>query len=154
MAKVTKKVDEKDDEKDDDGANLSDLEIAELANAELRKKDAELAKVRKELAQAKLYSIAEEEETESLSREECIKRLGNNRITNYDYAKAVIALVDIEKEDGKPNPLGKNGEEVYTFLKDVLDECGDDKSRFTSIYQSLIGNDDAQIAMAYSKRDY
>ena len=136
----------------DDGQNLTDIEIAELANQELRKKDAELAKLKKELAQAKLYSVAEDEEPEVLTRDECIKRLGNNRITNYDYAETVCNLVDIEKADGKPNPLGKNGEEVYKFFKDVVEECGDDKSRFPSVYQARLGNDDTQTAMAYKNR--
>lgn len=138
--------------KSDDGANLGDIEIAELANTELRKKDVELAKLRKELAQAKLYSVVEDEKPEVLSREECIKRLGNSHITNYDYAEAVCALVDVEKAEGKPNPLGKNGDNVYSFFKDTIEECGDDKSRFPSVYQSRLGNDDAQTAMAYKNR--
>jgi len=136
----------------DNGENLTDIEIAELANQELRKKDVELAKLRKDLAQAKLFSVVGDEEPEILTREECIKQLGNNRITNYDYAETVCNLVDIEKSEGKPNPLGKNGEEVYKFFKDVIEECGDDKSRFPSIYQARLGNDDTQTAMAYKNR--
>lgn len=131
---------------------LEDVEIAELANKEIRSKDAEIAKLKKDLAKAKLYSTAEEEEEEPLTREECIKRLGDSRISNYDYAEAVVGLVDSELSEGRPNPLGKNGEEVYTFFKDVLEECGDDKSRFTSIYQARLGADDPSTAMAYKKR--
>lgn len=137
---------------DEEAKNLTDLEIAELANKELRKKDEELIRVRKELARAKLYSVAEDEESEILSREECVKRLGSNRTTNYDYAEAVVNLVELEKSEGKPNPLGKNGEEVYTFFKDVIEECGDDKSQFTSVYQSRLGKDDPQISAAYNSR--
>lgn len=95
---------------------LSELEIAELANKELRKKEEEIAKLKKDLARAKLLSQAEEEEEEPLSREECLKRLSDARTTNYDYAEAVIGLVDAELAEGKPNPLGKNGKEVYDFF--------------------------------------
>lgn len=140
-------------EKQENQEQLSDVEIAELANKELRKRDDEIAKLTKELAKAKLLSTAEEDEVEPLSREECLKRLSDNRITNYDYAEAVINLVDLEVAEGKPNPLGKNGEEVYNFFKDVIEECGDDKSRFTSIYQARLGADDPSIAMAYKKRN-
>ena len=131
---------------------LSEVEIAELANKEIKTRDAEIAKLKKELAQAKLYSVAEDEEELTLSREECIKRLSDSRISNYDYAEAVVGLVDLELADGKPNPLGVNGKEVYDFFKDVLEECGDDKSRFTAVYQAKLGNDDPQVAMAYKKR--
>ena len=131
---------------------LEDVEIAELANKEIRGKDAEIAKLKRDLAKAKLYSTAEEEEEEPLTREECIRRLGDSRTTNYDYAEAVVGIVDLELSEGRPNPLGKNGEEVYNFFKDVLEECGDDKSRFTSIYQARLGADDPSTAMAYKKR--
>lgn len=133
--------------------DLSELEIAELANKELRKKEEEIAKLKKDLARAKLLSKAEEEEEEPLSREECLKRLSDTRTTNYDYAEAVIGLVDAELEEGKPNPLGKNGKEVYDFFKDVIEECDGDKTRFTSIYQARLGADDPSIAMAYKKRN-
>lgn len=132
---------------------LSELEIAELANKELRKKEEEIAKLKKDLARAKLLSKAEEEEEEPLSREECLKRLSDTRTTNYDYAEAVIGLVDAELAEGKPNPLGKNGKEVYDFFKDVIEECDGDKARFTSIYQARLGADDPSIAMAYKKRN-
>lgn len=132
---------------------LSDIEIAELANKELRKKEEEIAKLKKDLAKAKLLSKAEEEEEEPLSREECLKRLSDTRTTNYDYAEAVIGLVDAELAEGKPNPLGKNGKEVYDFFKDVIEECDGDKTRFTSIYQARLGADDPSIAMAYKKRN-
>ena len=133
--------------------DLSELEIAELANKELRKKEEEIAKLKKDLARAKLLSKAEEEEEEPLSREECLKRLSDTRTPNYDYAEAVTGLVDAELAAGKPNPLGKNGKEVYDFFKDVIEECDGDKTRFTSIYQARLGADDPSIAMAYKKRN-
>ena len=140
------------DERTDGVEEMEEVEIAELANKEIRSKDAEIAKLKRDLAKAKLYSTAEEEEEEPLTREECIKRLGDSCTTNYDYAEAVVGLVDLELAEGRPNPLGKNGEEVYNFFKDVIEECGDDKSRFTSIYQARLGADDPSTAMAYKKR--
>ena len=131
---------------------LDDEEIAVLANKELRKKDEEIRRLTKELNKAKLLSQADEEEEEPLSREDCIKALSDPRTTNYDYACAVIGLVDDEVSKGNPNPLGADGEDVYAFFKDVIEECDGDKSRFTSIYQSKIGADDKAVAMAYNKR--
>lgn len=133
--------------------SLTEIEIAELANKELRKKEEEIAKLKKDLAKAKLYSEAAEEEEEFLTREECIRRISDNRTTNYDYAEAVIGLVDDELLRGNPNPLGKDGEAVYNFLRDVIEECDGDKSRFTSIYQARLGPDDPSVAMAYKKRN-
>lgn len=52
---------------------LSEIEIAELANKEIRSKDDEIRKLKKDLAKAKLYSTAEDEEEEPMSREDCIK---------------------------------------------------------------------------------
>lgn len=133
--------------------NLTEIEIAELANKELRKKEEEIAKLKKDLATMKLYSKAEEEEEEAITREECMKRISDSRTTNYDYAEAVIGLVDDELSKGNPNPLGKDGEAVYNFLKDVIEECDGDKSRFPSIYQARLGADDPSVAMAYKKRN-
>lgn len=131
---------------------MDDIELAELANRELRKKEEEIAKLKKDLAKAKLYSEAEEEEEETLSREECVSRLSDVRTTNYDCIEAVVNLVDLELAEGRENPLGKNGQEIYDFLKDCIDECGDDKSRFTAVYQSKLGADDPTIALAYKNR--
>ena len=133
--------------------NLTEIDIAELASKELRKKEEEIAKLKKDLAKAKLYSEAEEEEEKTLTREECIKRISDNRTTNYDYAEAVIGIVDDEISKGNPNPLGKDGEAVYKFFKDVIEECDGDKSRFPSIYQARLGADDPSVAMAYKKRN-
>lgn len=132
---------------------IDDIELAELANRELRKKEEEIAKLRKDLAKAKLLSTAEEEEEEPLSREECVNRISDNRTTNYDYAEAVCGLVDAELAEGRPNPLGRNGDMVYNFFKECLEECGDDKSRFPAVYQARIGADDASVAMAYKRRN-
>lgn len=132
--------------------NLSEIEIAELANKELRAKNEEIMQLKKELAKSKLYSTVDEEGTTSMTREECIERINDCNCSNYDYIEAVCNLTEIELAEGKPNPLGEDGEKVYNFFKECLDECGDDKSRFTSVYQSRIGADDPKVAMARKNR--
>lgn len=148
-----KELKEKEEKLQKEADKLSELDIAELANKELRKKEEEINKLKKELAQTKLYSTADEEEEEPLSRDEYIKIIGDSHTSNYDYAEAVCGLVDYELSIGNQNPLGKNGDDVYKFFKDVLEECNDDKSRFASVYQARIGQDDPQIAMAYKNRN-
>ena len=133
---------------------MDDMELAELANKELNKKEDEIRQLKQQLAKAKLFSRAEnEDDSNQMTREECIKVISDSRTTNYDYAKAVCNLVDIEVANGRENPLGSNGKLVYDFFKDCIEECGDDKGRFTSIYQSRIGNDDPKTAFAYRKRN-
>lgn len=131
---------------------LSEIEIAELANRKLREKEDEINRLKKELAKEKLLSTASEEDKEPRTREELLKVIGDDNVSNYDYAEAVCELVDIEKAEGKPNPLYPHGDEVYNFFKSVLDECDGDKSRFPSVYQAKIGADDPSIAMAYNSR--
>ena len=132
---------------------LSEIEIAELANKELKTKDKEIAQLKKQLAQAKLYQKGEEEERETPSKEECLKIITDSRTCQYDYAQAVIDLCDNEEEAGRPNPLGKHGDEIYKFFKDCIDECDGDKSRFVSIYQARIGKDDPSTSIAYNGRN-
>lgn len=131
---------------------MTDEEIAELANKEIRARDEEIAKLKKALNKAKLYSQAPEEEEVSLTKKECLEVISNPHSLNYDYAEAVCRLVDIELADGNPNPLGQDGEDVYKFFKDVIDECDGDKDRFTALYQLKLAPDDAQIAAAYKRR--
>ena len=144
-----------DEEKKENGTEeLSDLEIAELANKELRKRDAEISKLKKDLAQLKLLSTADtDEEVPDMSVEDARKVLFDSRSTNYDIMKAVSVIAENEVNEGRPNPLGKDGEEVKQFIDDCLEECGDDKSRFTQIYQAAIGNDPPEIAAAWKKRN-
>ena len=144
---------QEENKKPNEGEELSDIEIAELANKKLKEKDAEIAQLKKDLAKEKLLSTAPEDDDELMSKEECIKVITDSRTSNYDYAVAVLDLVDNELSDGKPNPLGKNGEDVYNFLKDTIEECDGDKSRFTSIYQARLGADDPSVAMAFRKRN-
>ena len=131
---------------------MTDEEIAELANKEIKARDAEIAKLKKELNKAKLYSQAPEEEEVSLTKKECLEVISNPHSLNYDYAEAVCRLVDIELAEGNPNPLGQDGEDVYNFFKDVIEECDGDKDRFTALYQLKLAPDDAQIAAAYKRR--
>lgn len=131
---------------------LTDIEIAELANKEIKSRDAEIIDLKRQLAKAKLYQEAPESQAEIMSKEECLDVISNPNSLNYDYARAVIDLVDNCKNNGEPNPLGEDGDEVYNFFVDVIDACEGDKSRFTSIYQAKIGPDDKQVAAAYNKR--
>lgn len=146
MAEENKKPNEGQEE-------LSDIEIAELANKKLKEKDAEIAQLKKDLAKEKLLSTAPEDDDELMSKEDCINEMNDIRTSNYDFAVAALDLVDNELSDGKPNPLGKNGEAIYNFLKDTIEECDGDKSRFTSIYQARLGPDDPSVAMAFRKRN-
>ena len=70
-------------QKEEEEANkLSEIEIAELANKELKKKEQEIADLKKQLAKEKLYSQAEEEEREIPTREDCLKVIGSNKTNN------------------------------------------------------------------------
>lgn len=127
---------------------LTDEDIAILANKELKKRDEEIASLKKQLAKEKLYSKAPEEKT-VMSKDDCIKVIFDGSSCNYDYAKAVVNLVDIETSEGRVNPLGEDGDAVYELFSNVIKECGDDKDRFTSVYQSKIGQDPSDVSFAY-----
>ena len=131
---------------------LSEIEIAELANDEIKKRDKEIDSLKKALAKAKLYSKAEEEEEEVLSKEDCLSRISDPNVSAYDYAVACIELRERERELGNPDPFGADGEELCKLFGDVIEECNGDKNRFISIYQSKVPNDEPSIAMAYNKR--
>lgn len=131
---------------------MTDIEVGELAAKELQKRDSEIASLKKQLAIAKLYSKPEEgEEDAIMSKEDCLKVIGDSNTCNYDYANAVCELCDREAEAGKPNPLGENGKQVYDFFKNVIEECDGDKDLFTSIYNSRLAPDDPSVALAYKK---
>lgn len=124
---------------------LNDVEIAELAKAELNKRDREIRNLEKELAKAKLYSKETEQEIQPRTKEDCIATIFNPNVCNYDYAIAVLDLVDIETKAGRKNPLGKNGQAVYDFLDECVAACDGDKSKFPIVYQAKIGKDDLPI---------
>lgn len=131
---------------------LTDIEIAELANNEIKSRDKEIMDLKRQLAKAKLYQQAPDETPVIMTKEECMKAISNPSINNYDYAVAVCDLVDNCKANGEANPLGEDGDEVYDFFREVIENCNGDKTRFTSIYQSMIGADDTKVAAAYNKR--
>lgn len=126
--------------------DVTDEEIAVIANKELRKKDKEIAQLKKEINQLKLLSTAEESEEPELSREDCIKILNDSHTCNYDYAKAVVALSKLETSEGRPNPLGEEGNEVCDFFEGIIKACDGDKSKFVSLYQANIGPDDPKVS--------
>lgn len=137
-----------DEKKQNDTQDISDIEIATLANEELKKRDYEINTLKKELAKSKLYSQVNEEP--KMTKNECINIIsGGNEISNYEYATAVLRLVDIANENSEPNPLGANGDNVYNFLNMIIAECDGDKSRFVPIYQSKIGADPSNIGLKY-----
>ena len=134
--------------------DMTDIEVGELAAKELQKRDSEIASLKKQLAIAKLYSKPEEgEEDATMSKEDCLKVIGDSNTCNYDYANAVCELCDREAEAGKPNPLGENGKQVYDFFKNVIEECDGDKDLFTSIYNSRLAPDDPSVALAYKNSE-
>ena len=147
-----------DEEKKKPEEELNDLELAELANKEIKKRDEEIAKLKKDLAKAKLYSEATEEEEELLSSKEYRTKIADNNNTNYDVAYNSVKLCEALKAEGDIDPynsvfrLEEDSEDVYTFLKSCVDACEGDKSQFTAIYQSALAPDDAKIAAAYRKR--
>lgn len=148
-----KKQQEEQKKLEEQAKQMDDLEIAKLANEELKKKEKEILDLKKQLAKEKLLSQADEEERELPSREDCLKVINSNQATNYDYAQAVLDLVDNARNENQPNPLGKNGDAVYDFFKECIEECDGDKNRFTAIYQSKLGEDDLSVQMAYNKRN-
>lgn len=131
---------------------MTDEEIAVLANQKIREQDKEIAKLKKELNKMKLFSTVEPDEEPVLTRDECLKIIFDSNTSQYDYADAVCKLVECDREAGKPNPLGQEGDKVYDFLKDVLDRCDGDKDSFISIYQSRVQDDSQAIAAAYKAR--
>lgn len=132
---------------------LSDIEIAELANKEIKARDAEIAKLKKDLAKAKLLSQDEGDEPQIMSKEDCFKILGSDNECAYDVARAVVDLYDNCIEEGNENPMVvEYGQEVRDFFEDCLNECGDNKSKFIAVYQAKLGEDDPQVAIARRRR--
>ena len=76
------------------------------------KKDREIKNLKRELAKQKLYSEQEDEQQPERTKDDCINAIFNPNICNYDYAVAVLDLVDIEVKAGRKNPLGKNKEGI------------------------------------------
>lgn len=133
---------------------LTDIEIAELANKELKNKEAEIVKLKKELAKQKLYSkYDEEDDTPKLTKEQNLELINNPNVCDYDRMEAFCNLSDIEIEEKGVSSFGPQAEEITSFIRGCLEDCEGDKSKFHSIYQARIGNDSPEIAFAYSKRN-
>lgn len=132
--------------------NLTDVEIAELANKELKQKEQEIAKLRKELAVSKLYSTTDEDSTSiRMSEEECLKVINNPNSCNYDYANAVIDLYDIQAKEGDEDIWGEGTKIVVDYLRQTVEGCNGNKEAFDSVYQSKLLPDDKEVAMAYQR---
>lgn len=130
---------------------VDDVELAELANKELRARDVEIAKLKRELAKEKLYSRADEDEQAPRTKEEIIKSIGES-VSQYDYAENVVELMNCCEREGTINQLGEDAIAVRDFFQECLDECGDDKTKFVSVYQARLGPDSPNSALAFKKR--
>lgn len=133
-------------------ANLSEVEIAELANKELKRKDEEISKLKKELAVSKLYSTAEDDGAPvRMSEEECLKIINNPNSNNYDYANAVIDLYEAQAKDGEEDIWGEGTKTVVDFLRQTVEACNGNKEAFDSVYQSKLLPDDKEVTMIYQQ---
>ena len=139
------------DEQIEEQEELSDEEVAEIASKEISKRDKKIKELEKQVAISKMYSTPEEEQN-PVTMEDCLKTLNNENSCNYDYAEAIVNAIDIEASKGVENPFGDEGLKVRDFLKDVIDTCDGDKSKFVSVYQSKIGADDKNVAAAYNAK--
>lgn len=131
---------------------LDEDRIAKLANQELRKRDAEIRSLKQQLAEKELYSTAPEDDgEEEVTKKDILSVLGDNKTGAYDYILATVRLHELETSEGRPSPLGVRGEEVAEFFKGLIEECGDDKSAFISLYQARLGKDRPEDLRAYNK---
>ena len=131
---------------------LTDIDIAEQANKLLKGKDKEIADLKKQLAQMKLLQQTDDsEEEERMTEEECMAVILNPNASDYDIVDACAKLAGISEERGD-KIFGPHQEEIKEFFEDVIESCNGDKSRFNSVYQSLIGADPKEIAAGFPKR--
>lgn len=130
---------------------ISDQDIAEIARNEMAKRDEEIKKLRKELAIKSMYTQVDNQETDLPTREECVEALSKGDTSNYDYWVYALRLRDIELAAERPDPFGEVGEELSTFVKGLIDECADDKSSFSAVYQARLGKDRPEDLAAYKK---
>lgn len=132
---------------------LSDEDIADTAARMIRERDEEIANLKKTINKQKLiYAAPSEEEEPEMSKEECLKVIGDTNALNYDYAVAVVNLHNRCVENGEDSPLGEDGEAVAELFADIIDRCDGDKTVFPSVYQSMVPADDKQVAAAWAKR--
>lgn len=129
----------------------SDMSIAEEAAKLIAEKDKRIKELETEAARSRLYRTVDNEEEEVPTREDYLKVLGASDTTNYDYAEAALGLRELEMSEGKPDPLGEDGEDVAAFLQGVLDDCNGDKTAFPALYSARLGQDLPADAAAYKK---
>lgn len=132
--------------------DIDDVEIAELANKEITKRDKEIARLNKELAKAKLTYIADDDdEAPEITEKDCLDVIYNKNTCDYDYLKAAVDLYDLETKKGKPHCMGKDADVVAEMFRQVIEACDGDKSRAPAVYQSRVKKDDPEVALAYKK---
>ena len=137
----------------DEEVEMDDEEIAETASRMLQEKDKTIADLKKQLNKQKLiYAAPDEDEEPEMSKEDCLKVIGDTNALNYDYAVAVVNLHNRCVENGEDSPLGEDGEAVAELFADIIDRCDGDKTVFPSVYQSMVPADDKQVAAAWAKR--
>lgn len=141
-----------DEVKEEQEIEMNDDELAVLANKEIRKRDDEIRKLKLELNKAKLLSTAEEEKESDVTIDDCRKAIFDSHINAYDYASAVVSLIELEEADGKENPYGKDTDDLKQLFKNVIDACEGDKSKFIPLYQASVAPDDKQVSAAYGKK--
>lgn len=129
----------------------SDMTIAEEAAKLISEKDKRIKELETEMARAKLYRTVDTEEEPVPTREDYLKVLSASDTTNYDYAEAVIGLRQLELLEGRPDPLGEDGEDVAAFLQGILEDCNGDKTAFPALYGARLGQDLPADAAAYKK---
>ena len=143
---------EKEEKKEE--KELTDIEIAELANKKIKEKNEEIEKLKKELAREKLLSeSSEEDKTEEVSLEDALKVIDNDNSCNYDIAKAYCDACDALVREKREEEIDDCQMATYNFFQEVLEEVGDDKSRFTAVYQAMLPNDEKSVSMAYKARN-
>ena len=132
---------------------LTDIEIAEEARRLLDQKNAEVAKLKKELAISKLHREAP---ADAESREEPWTPgvlIDPKGMSQLDLAKHFVKIQKYYNDCGKPerSPLGKQGVEVAEFFSQCIEESEDDPELFISAYQRNLGRDSQEALMAYNK---
>lgn len=129
----------------------TEMTIAEEAAKIIAEKDKKIRQLETEAARNRLYRTVDNEEEPVPTREDYLKTLGASDTTNYDYAVATIGLRELELAEGRPDPLGEDGEDVAAFLKNVIEDCNGDKTAFPALYVARLGQDLPADAAAYKK---
>lgn len=128
---------------------MTDEDIAIVAQREIQKAKEEAAKAKKELAMLKMLSNPEEDKAEPINVEECIKKINNPNSTNLEYWEGVVGFVEYETERTGVSPL-EHSEEIIPFAKKCIEAANGDNKAFISMYGSELGADDQASRIAYN----